>query len=357
MDPVSVPNAADEQRIAQHRVELAAGEASAAAHAAAAMPSLWRPDAAGVQFGADRIHRAERQVALEDALHQRGFFRHRHKAAPLGAVADRNDPAHPHALGLGGGDLVADALGGDLALELGEGEQHVQRQPAHRRGGVEGLGDRDEADPGGIEGRHDPGEVGERPGQAVDLVDDHRIDLAGLDVGEQPGEGRALQRAAGIAAVIVAVRERAPALVLLAENVGGAGLALGIERVEVLLEPFLGRLARVDRTARRLWIVRRPVSRRSRRISVAQAEEGRTVARTAGDRAGDGGQRFPAMAAPEITGLGDLHLVALALPDPDEPGAWHQPSDGGAGRRGTIDRAAAEVASFERSKPPLQRLG
>jgi hypothetical protein len=34
---------------------------------------------------------------------------------------------------LGGGDLVADALGGDLALELGKRKQDIQRQPAPRR--------------------------------------------------------------------------------------------------------------------------------------------------------------------------------------------------------------------------------
>src|ERR1019366_5029892 len=40
--------------------------------------------------------------------------------------------AHPHALGLRRGDLVANALARDLALELGEREQHVERQTPHR---------------------------------------------------------------------------------------------------------------------------------------------------------------------------------------------------------------------------------
>src|SRR5438128_122977 len=35
-------------------------------------------------------------------------------------VADRRDPAHPHPLAFRGGDLVADALSGDLALKLRE---------------------------------------------------------------------------------------------------------------------------------------------------------------------------------------------------------------------------------------------
>jgi hypothetical protein len=51
-----------------------------------------------------------------------------HQRAAMGFVAQGRDPAHPHALGLGGGNLVADPLGGDLALELGEGEQHVERE-------------------------------------------------------------------------------------------------------------------------------------------------------------------------------------------------------------------------------------
>ena len=47
-------------------------------------------------------------------------------------VAERDEAAHPHALLARGGELVADALADDLALELGEGEQDVKRQPAHR---------------------------------------------------------------------------------------------------------------------------------------------------------------------------------------------------------------------------------
>ncbi len=55
------------------------------------------------------------------------------------SVTQGRDAAHPHPLALGGGDLVADALAGDLALKLGEGQQHVQHQSAHRGGGVELL--------------------------------------------------------------------------------------------------------------------------------------------------------------------------------------------------------------------------
>ena len=93
------------------------------------------------------------------------------------------------------------------------------------------------------------GEVHERAGEPVDLVDDDDVDPARLDVGEQPLQGRALQRAAGEAAVVVAVGNQHPAFLPLAGDVGLAGLALGIEAVELLLQPFLAALAGVDRAA------------------------------------------------------------------------------------------------------------
>ena len=77
------------------------------------------------------------------------------------------------------------------------------------------------------------GEVHQRAAEAVDLVDDDDVDPAGLDVGEQPLQGRALQGAAGEAAVVVAVADQHPALGLLAGDIGLAGLALGVEAVEL----------------------------------------------------------------------------------------------------------------------------
>ena len=100
-----------------------------------------------------------------------------------------------------------------------------------------------------IECLDDPGEVGERAGQAVDLVDDHDVDAAGLHLGEQALQGRACQGAAGDPAVVVGGLDQLPALVPLARDVGGAGVALGVERVERLIQALLGGLARVDGTA------------------------------------------------------------------------------------------------------------
>jgi hypothetical protein len=74
----------------------------------------------------------------------------------------------------------------------------------------------------------------------------------GINVRHQPLERRALNVAARVAAVVVAIRDADPPLVLLAGDVRLGALALSIERAELLLEAFLGALARVDRTTDRL---------------------------------------------------------------------------------------------------------
>ena len=131
-----------------------------------------------------------------------------------------------------GGELVADAFAGEFPLELREREQDVQRQPAHRRRGAERLRHRDEGDAVPLEHVDQLGKVGERAGQPVDLVADDGVDPAGLDVPDQPLQRRALQRAAAVPAIVVAVVEREPAFMALAVDVGSAGLALGVEAVE-----------------------------------------------------------------------------------------------------------------------------
>ena len=98
------------------------------------------------------------------------------------------------------------------------------------------MRDRDEADVVAIEHLDDLGKVAKRAGEPVDLVDHNRVDLARLDVGEEPLERRTLEGATRDAPVIVHLRQREPALVLLAEDVRLAGLALCVERVEILLE-------------------------------------------------------------------------------------------------------------------------
>jgi hypothetical protein len=92
-------------------------------------------------------------------------------------------------------------------------------------------------------------EIGERPRQPVDLIDNDNLNLAGLDVLQKPLESRPFHRPAGQASVIVHVRKRDPSGVPLAHDVGLARLPLGVERIELLLEALVGRFSGVDRAA------------------------------------------------------------------------------------------------------------
>ena len=70
---------------------------------------------------------------LEDHADRLGVRLIHDQLAVLDVVAERHEAAHPHALLAGGRELVADALADHLALELREGQQDVERQPAHAR--------------------------------------------------------------------------------------------------------------------------------------------------------------------------------------------------------------------------------
>ena len=96
------------------------------------------------------------------------------------------------------------------------------------------------------------GEVRQRAGQAVDLIDDDHVDLAGPYVLQEPLQGRAVGIAAGEAAVVVFGPQQGPSGMGLAADIGLRGIILGVERVEVLLEPLVGRDAGIDRAANRL---------------------------------------------------------------------------------------------------------
>jgi hypothetical protein len=116
---------------------------------------------------------------------------------------------------LGGRDLVASALAGDFSPELGEGQQHVKSQ----------------GDAVGVKQLHELGEVGDRPGQAIDLVDDHNIDPALPDVCEQLLQAGTVQAAAREAAVIIMISDQLPAFVSLTLDVGLRGLPLSMKGV------------------------------------------------------------------------------------------------------------------------------
>src|ERR1700683_3763109 len=116
-------------------------------------------------------------------------------------------------------------------------------------GGVELLGDRHERDLVLLEHPHHPGKVHERAAQAVHLVDHHAVDLPRLDVLHEALNAGPLHVAAGKPAIVVAVWQTYPTLVLLAGDVSLGTLPLGVQGVELLLKALFGALAGVVRAA------------------------------------------------------------------------------------------------------------
>src|SRR5258705_1685224 len=86
---------------------------------------------------------------------------------------------------------------------------------------------------------------------------------------DRRGSRGALTTATQAPAIVIAASRRQPTLVLLAANVGLAGFALRRERIEFLLEPFLGGFAVVDRATSAARVSSR--HRRPLRLNVVPA--------------------------------------------------------------------------------------
>src|SRR5712675_3307893 len=172
------------------------------------------------QIGHEGGEAAKLKIATEYDPHPLGLSFVDPDLAVLGIVAERHHPADPQALTLGGRDLVADALGSDLAFELGEREKDIEREPAHGRGGIELLGDRYERDIMLVEQLDKLGKVCQRAGQPVDLIDHDHIDLAGPYVTKKLLQSWAVDIAAGKSPVSVFASDQDPAGMRLAADVG-----------------------------------------------------------------------------------------------------------------------------------------
>ena len=103
----------------------------------------------------------------------------------------------------------------------------------------------------GIEQLDQFGEVGQGPRQTVDLVDDNDVDPPGADIVQQLLQVGTVGGSAGIPAIVIAGPDQGPAGMGLALDVGGGGIVLGVQRVELLVEPMIGRDPRIDRAADR----------------------------------------------------------------------------------------------------------
>ena len=108
----------------------------------------------------------------------------------------------------------------------------------------------------GVEQLDQLGEVRQRPRQAVDLVDDDDVDLPGADVFEQPLKVGPVGGPAGVPTVIVPGSDQGPAGVGLAFDVGGGGLVLRVQRVELLVQPgFLTENKRIGAAKQRKFVL------------------------------------------------------------------------------------------------------
>src|SRR2546421_6864942 len=95
------------------------------------------------------------------------------------------------------------------------------------------------------------GEVRQGSRQTIDLVDDDDIYLPGAGVVQQSLQVGAVGRSAGVSAIVIARADQGPSSMGLTLYVCRGRIVLGIQRVELLIEPLVGGDPGVDGTADR----------------------------------------------------------------------------------------------------------
>ena len=160
MVEVLVPDLTDVNRIREQRVKCPAGERVPARLDSALCGAPLGNNTAAVQIFFEQPHAAEFLVAPENIADDLCLRLVDHNAPVADLIPQWHNTAHPYAFAFGGRNFVADPFPRHLALELGEGEQDVERQASHRSRRIELLGDRDEGDCMRVEHFHHLGEVG-----------------------------------------------------------------------------------------------------------------------------------------------------------------------------------------------------
>ena len=110
-------------------------------------------------------------------------------------------------------EVVADALGNGLALELREDRGDVHHGPAHGRGRVELLPNGNERHVQLRQPLDEGGEVPDTAADPVEPVDDEHTEAPGLGRAHHPPEGGAVQVPAGEAVIFKNFRLRRVRLV------------------------------------------------------------------------------------------------------------------------------------------------
>jgi hypothetical protein len=132
--------------VRQDPVEVASRDQYAAGRPATPAHPRGGANVLGVESGLEAHHAAEFEIAAIEGPDELSLAFNDVEGAVFDQVAERDRSAHPDALPFRRGDLIADSLAGDFALELGERQQHVESKPSHAGSRVEGLGHRDERD-------------------------------------------------------------------------------------------------------------------------------------------------------------------------------------------------------------------
>src|SRR5437016_103080 len=119
-------NLASIEAVPQHQVEGTARERFAAPEATrGARPGL-ALDPADCELVLQQSDRAEFGIAAEDRADDFRLVVDDDELAVARLAPERRHATHPHPLLFRGGDLVADALADDLALEPCKGQQHIE---------------------------------------------------------------------------------------------------------------------------------------------------------------------------------------------------------------------------------------
>src|SRR3954464_9146026 len=108
LTPVRYP--AGVNRVREQCIEMTPREGFAAALGAIRRCGAFRQKPETVGRLLDPAHAAELKIESEDAAHRLSLGRIDDERAPTRVIAQRHIAAHPHALFLRGGDLVADAF-------------------------------------------------------------------------------------------------------------------------------------------------------------------------------------------------------------------------------------------------------
>src|ERR1035437_8418237 len=145
-----------------------------------------------VQESGDGEGRALFEVEGEDLAHKDSLGLVYDKSLFVDRVAEGYGAARPLSLSSCGRNLVARPLSYHLSLAFRKAHEHIEGQPSDGVCRREVLCDRHKGSSRSSEPLRQFREVEQLPTQAIDFVDDHDVDLPGVDVGKEPLEGRPL---------------------------------------------------------------------------------------------------------------------------------------------------------------------